>query len=238
MSGPLRCYYDFHIHTALSPCADDDMTPNNVVGMAAIKGLTAIAITDHNTVGNVRAAQKVGQALGVTVIAGMEVETAEEVHVVTLFPTVEQAEAAAQIVRAALPPIANRPDLFGNQLLMDEDDHITGTEPNLLITATTLDLYQVVALAKEFGGVAVPAHLDRHSYSVLSNLGLMPEDLEVSTVELSKRVDDVATYVRNKQLERYRILQNSDAHQLGVISEKQHYFPIFENNAQNILQSL
>ena len=115
-------YYDFHIHSALSPCGDKDMTPNNIVNMAALSGLSAIAISDHNTVGNVRAAMEVGQACGVTVLAGMEIETAEEVHILTLYPSIEAAEEAARHIYKSLPDIKNRPDIFGEQIFMDEGD--------------------------------------------------------------------------------------------------------------------
>ena len=121
-------YYDFHIHSALSPCGDKDMTPNNIVNMAAIIGLDAIAISDHNSVGNVRAAMKVGEQVGVKVLAGMEVETAEEIHVLTLYETMEAAEEVAKRVYDALPDIKNRPEIFGNQYYMDENDNIVGEE--------------------------------------------------------------------------------------------------------------
>ena len=134
--------YDFHIHSALSPCGDADMTPNNIVNMAYIAGLDAIAITDHNTIGNVRAAQIVGEKVGVKVLPGMEIETAEEVHVLTLFPDIESAEKVAKIVYENLPPIKNRPDIFGNQFYMNENDEITGEEEKLLISSTSLSIKQ------------------------------------------------------------------------------------------------
>ena len=107
-------YYDFHIHSALSPCGDKDMTPNNIVNMAAIIGLDAIAISDHNSVGNVRAAMKVGEQVGVKVIAGMEVETAEEIHILTLYETIEAAEEVAKEVYKAFKRVLknnNLPDM-------------------------------------------------------------------------------------------------------------------------------
>ena len=112
----MSLYYDFHIHTALSPCGDDDMTPNNIINMAALKGLDAIAITDHNCALNVRACCECGKAAGLIVVPGMEVETSEEVHVVCLFDDVDKAEKFGEYVSGHIPPIKNRIDIFGEQL--------------------------------------------------------------------------------------------------------------------------
>ena len=214
--------YDFHIHSALSPCGDEDMTPNNIVNMAYIAGVNAIAITDHNTVGNVRAAQKVGEELGITVLAGMEVETSEEVHVLTLFPSVDRAEEVAKVVYNSLPPIKNKPEIFGRQLYMDENDEIIGEEERLLISPTTLPIEEVFRIVKESGGLAVPAHVDRHSYSVLTNLGFIPEEINAKWIELSCVVDDVEAYVKSRQdLAKYSVLRNSDAHYLKDIAVKE-----------------
>ena len=127
-------YYDFHIHSCLSPCGDKDMTPNNIVNMAALLGLNAIAVSDHNTVGNVRACQEVAKDVGITVIPGMEVQTAEEVHILTLYPSIEAAEKVAGEVYKKLPDIKNRPEIFGEQVFMDSGDNITGYEEKLLIS--------------------------------------------------------------------------------------------------------
>lgn len=214
--------YDFHIHSALSPCGDEDMTPNNIVGMAYIAGLDVIAVSDHNTVGNVRAAMKVGEELGIKVLAGMEVETAEEVHVLTLFPDIESAEKVAQVVFESLPTIDNKPEIFGRQLYLNEKDEIVGEEQKLLISPTSLSIEKVFELVKEAGGLAVPAHIDRHSYSVLTNLGFIPEELEATWVEMSNTVADPRDFLESrKDLEGFCIMQNSDAHYLKDIASKE-----------------
>ncbi len=218
--------YDFHIHSALSPCGDKDMTPNNIVNMAYIAGAQAIAVTDHNTVGNVKPVMKLGESIGITVIPGMEVETAEEVHVLTLFKDIESAEFAAKTVYENLPPIKNKPEIFGNQFFMNEDDEITGEEQRLLISPTSLSINQVFELVKSVGGVAIPAHVDRHSYSVLTNLGFIPEELGATWIELSNTVSDADLYIHSRQdLEGYKVLQNSDAHYLKDIMSKENFLP-------------
>ena len=215
-------FYDFHIHSALSPCGDKDMTPNNIVNMAAISGLDTIAVSDHNTVGNVRSAIEAGKMCGVNVIPGMEVETSEEVHILTLYPSIEIAEDVAKEVYKKLPDIKNRPDIFGEQIYMDEEDNITGYEEKLLISPTTLALEELFDLVKSAGGLFIPAHVDRHSYSVLTNLGFIPDDLDIKHIELSKSTTDVEAYLNARSdLKKYNIFRNSDAHYLGDISIKE-----------------
>lgn len=228
-------YYDFHIHSALSPCGDKDMTPNNIVNMAAIIGLDAIAISDHNSVGNVRAAMKVGEQVGVKVLAGMEVETAEEIHVLTLYNTIDAAEEVAKIVYDALPDIKNRPEIFGNQYYMDEEDNIVGEEEKLLISPTTIQVEDLAKLVKGVGGLVFPAHVDRHSYSILTNLGFIPEDLDIDGIEISKKVGDIDAYIGSRpDLAKYRYIRNSDAHYLTDIAERDAF--IKENNINELFE--
>lgn len=215
-------YYDFHIHSALSPCGDNDMTPNNIVNMAAISGLNAIAISDHNSVKNVKAAMEVGKHCQVAVIPGMEVETAEEVHILTLYPSLEAAEAAEEEVYKALPNIKNRPEIFGEQLIMDWQDNVLGNEEKLLISPTSLSIEKLFDLVKSVNGIFIPAHVDRHSYSVLTNLGFVPDNLDIEFIEISKGVEDIESYLANRpDLKKYNIFRNSDAHYLENISQKE-----------------
>ena len=119
-------YYDLHIHSCLSPCGDDDMTPANLVGMAAVKGLDVIALTDHNTCKNCPAAMHHGAEYGVTVIPGMELTTEEEIHVICLFPSLQDALSFDALIGSKLMPFPNREDIFGKQQIMNEKDEVTG----------------------------------------------------------------------------------------------------------------
>lgn len=212
--------YDFHIHSCLSPCGDSEMTPNNIVNMGKLMGLDAIALSDHNSIGNLKAVMKLGESVGIKVIPGMEVETAEEVHVLTLFPDYETAFETAEIVYNRLPDIKNRPDIFGEQLYMNEYDEVVGIEEKLLITSTTITFDELFYLINKCGGMFIPAHVDRDSYSVLSNLGFIPNDLGIEYIELSKQIKNIEAYIKNRpDLEKYKILRNSDAHYLEDISE-------------------
>ena len=206
--------YDFHIHTALSSCALEEMSPNNIVNMALLNELDVIAITDHNSCGNVQSVITVAQKLGLLVIPGMEVETREEIHVVCLFETVEASKLMQNYVYDSLPKKKNKPSILGRQLLFDAEDNIIAEEERLLSFATTITLEQLIQKTKDLGGVAIPAHIDRPSYSLISNLGFIPPNLPIHCLEISQ----YAEY--NKYIEKYKehiILQSSDAHELGFI---------------------
>ncbi len=220
--------YDFHIHSALSPCGDESMTPNNIVNMAVLLGLDMIALSDHNSIGNVRAAMAVGNKIGLKVLPAMEVETSEEVHILTIFPSIESAEEAAQEVYKNLPDIKNRPEIFGEQLYMDAEDNIVGIEEKLLISPTMLSVNKLFDLVKSVGGAFIPAHVDKHSYSVLTNLGFIPDDIDIKFIEISKRISDLQSFLKSRpDLSKYKVLRSSDAHYLeGLASEK--FFLEFE----------
>lgn len=203
--------YDLHIHSCLSPCGEEEMTPNNIIGMAQILGLDAIAVADHNTAKNLPAVAALGKANGILVIPAIEVTTAEEVHVLSLFPSVEAALEMDQILYDALPAIMNRPDIFGRQLWMDEEDTVLGETDKLLINATSLSIEKVFAKVKELGGVPVPAHIDKSSYSVIANLGFIPPELEAVTVEVKNPPCAAA--------KPYRVITDSDAHALEIMAE-------------------
>lgn len=229
----MKVYYDLHIHSALSPCGDNDMTPNNIVNMSIIKGLDVIAICDHNSCGNVRSAIEAADGR-IIVIPGMEIETIEEVHMVSLFPNVDSAEEMEKVIRQSSPYIKNRPDIFGNQYYMDKNDEIIGEEERLLVAATGLDVYEVIRRVTALGGVSYPAHIDRSSYSILSNLGFIPSDLEIGSVEITEKNLDTMS----KQYNEYNIITSSDAHYLENISERTHFLDISAKSKEEILSKL
>ncbi len=209
------------------------MTPNNIVNMSLLKELDMIAITDHNTAGNCRA---VMEAAGdnILVIPGLEVETSEEVHVVCYFPDVEAAEKMEKAVKNSTPFIENRPEIFGRQLYMNAQDEVIGVEKNMLVRASGLDIYEVVTICRELGGIAVPAHIDRSSYSILSNLGFIPPDLKTPTLEITEKA-------RNAMSEKYpdfQIITNSDAHYLENISERYYSLELSHKTAQSVIDFL
>lgn len=209
------------------------MTPNNIVNMSIIKGLDVIAVTDHNTCGNVESVMKVAEGK-IIVVPGMEIETSEDIHVVSYFKNSEDAKKAEEIIKKNLPKIKNKPEIYGNQYYMDENDEITGEEENLLICACSLSIYEVFEVVKKCGGVAVPAHIDKNSYSVLSNLGFLPEDLDAPTLEITPK----NRYIKENEYKNYNIISNSDAHYLEDISELEFFMELEERSIEGVLKFL
>lgn len=210
----MKLFYDLHLHSCLSPCGDADMTPNNLVNMALLNGMQLIALTDHNSCKNCRAAVEVGERAGLCVVPGMELCTSEEAHVVCLFPTVEAAEAFGGYVAAHSPRIKNKPRIFGEQLILDQEDQELGREEFLLLTAANISVNQVCALTARYGGAAFPAHIDRDSYSVLSSLGELPKEAGFRAAEITAKGDVEALKRLHPELEEMILFLDSDAHYL------------------------
>jgi hypothetical protein len=226
---------DLHIHSALSPCGDNDMTPNNIVNMAVLKGLDVIAVTDHNSAANLEAVNRCALKQGILFIPGMEVETSEEIHMVCLMPSTDMALELQKCVYDALPKALNREDIFGKQLIMDENDEIISEEVRLLITATALDCYAVTNLVRKLGGAVVPAHVDRSSYSMLSNFGMIPEDLKLAYLEISRKCDKYAYRAERPELDSFRLIRSSDAHYLGDILERESMLELEQLSVQAVI---
>lgn len=222
----MRAYYDFHIHSCLSPCGDNDMTPNNIVNMALLKELDIIAITDHNSILNCKAVMECAEGKNLIVVPGMELETSEEIHVVCLFPSLEAANTVQEEVFKSLPDIKNREDIFGEQLVLNSHDDLVEKIDQMLITATTIDIYSAVELVRSVNGIVIPAHIDRDAYSILSTLGEIPEDLKFKYLEISKNRDRKVFLECNPSLMHYNYLKSSDAHYLWDIMERENYIDI------------
>ena len=224
----MGAFCDLHLHSCLSPCAEDDMTPWNMVGMAKIKGLDVIAITDHNAVLNAEDAMAAGREYGVEVIPGMEITSREEVHMLAYFYTLEDALAAGEEVYAHLPAISNQPLLFGNQIIMRDGDTPSGTLDKLLINATDLSVDEVCELVRAHNGIPLPAHINRGSNGMIGALGLMPFLPEYPVVEVYKGVDCPAYATKGRFL-----LHSSDAHRLEDIQEQ-----VFELDCEPTVQGV
>ena len=229
-------FYDFHLHSCLSPCGDDDMTPADLAGMCALAGLQIVALTDHNTVGNCAAFCRAAEHYGLVGIPGMELTTAEEIHVICLFPDLAQAEAFGAYVRAHLPPVQNRPDFFGRQLLMDEHGEITGEETALLMGSTDIPYCDVAALVRSYGGAAFPAHIDHDAFSALSNLGLWMPEAGFTFAELSPTCP--SGFTGRADLSGLRFLTNSDAHYFHEVPDGVNTIPLSEASPRAVIDYL
>ncbi len=220
-----RYYYDLHIHSCLSPCGDDDNTPNNIAGMASLCGLNIIALTDHNSTANCPAFFEAAKRYGIIAVAGMELTTSEDIHIICLFEKLDDAMAFGKKIDEYKIPIKNRADIFGNQLILDGEDNIIGEEENLLINATMLSVTEVPQLVAEFGGICYPAHIDRQSNGIISVLGAFPESPTFNCVEFhdGSKADE---YIEKYSLADKKIIVSSDAHNLESIRDKENYFEI------------
>ncbi len=234
----MNIYYDLHIHSCLSPCGDDEMTPQNIVGMAALNGLQMIAVADHNTCRHAPLVARAAMAHGVLAIPAMELTTSEEVHVVCLLPDLVSAADFSDYVYSKLPNIANRPDIFGAQVLVDDTDTLVDTEPRLLLSATSISIYDTAALVRSYGGVALPAHIDRPSFSVLSNLGLWDSGMGFTAYELFDKTHALDLQARFPDLQHLHLLTNSDAHYLENMRDAGPTLPLDRLSATSVIEYL
>lgn len=205
---------DLHIHTGASPCAAKDMTPWNIVRMAQLEGLSLIAITDHNTAANAGAVMEVGEKLGLAVLPGIEVQTREEVHLIAIFPTLEATLAFEEFIWRHLPDIRNRPEVFGQQILYDGEDRQIGSIERLLLQSVTLRVEEVGAAIIAHEGLTIAAHINRRSFGLIGQLGLVPGGLHLDAVELDRSFPYKRFAAEYASLVDYPVLHSSDAHRL------------------------
>ena len=234
----LRLSYDLHIHSCLSPCAEDDMTPSNIVAMAALKGLDIIAISDHCSARNCPALFELAGQYGIIPIAAMEVSTHEEIHCLCLMPTLESALALDEIVYSRLPAIKDEKGIFGKQIIVDKDENITGNVAHLLWNATTIGFDELYSIVHSLGGILIPAHIDRKSASIISQLGFIPPDSDFTCVEVKdiSRIPELAS--ANPILKKMNIITNSDAHSLGDINEAINFINVKSGGIEDIFHAI
>ncbi len=209
---------DLHIHTALSPCAENEMTPPAIIKAAKAKGLEIIGICDHNSAENVLSVIEAGEAEGVTVLGGIEVQTVEDVHVLTFFPRVDALILWQDEVYSALPDIENNEARFGEQLLMDSRGNVTGKLRTLLLASTSMSIDYVGKRVRELEGLIIPAHVDRPSFSLIRNLGFVPDALRPCCMEISRNISQDLARDKFPSIARFPFVKSSDAHRLSEIS--------------------
>lgn len=234
----MRLSADLHIHSSLSPCASNDMTPNNIINMAYIKGLDVISVTDHNTMLNTRPLVELGGKKDILVVPGIEVTTKEEIHVLCYFVSLSKGLEFQNIIYEGLPQIKNNRDIFGAQYIMDSDDNCIGELEKLLISSTKYSIDEIYHLAQDYDGIMVPAHIDKKVFSLISVLGFIPDNLKINTLEISNNrdIDFVKRFIFN--FNDYEIIVNSDAHFLEDISEAINYIYPKELNNRSIISYL
>lgn len=202
------------------------MTPNNIAGMATLNGLNIIALTDHNSCKNCPAFFEACKRYGLIPIAGMELSTAEDVHLVCLFPELNMAMEFDKEIEKHLPSIENRPDIFGEQLILDGEDNQIGTEKKLLITATDLWASEAIELARSFGAHVRPAHIDRQSNGMIAILGDVPSEYSFNFVEFNDAENKDEYFAKYPSISQKGVIVSSDAHHLWDINPAVNSFDI------------
>lgn len=235
-----KYYYDLHIHSCLSPCGDDDMTPSNIAGMGVVAKLDIMALTDHNTCRNCPAFFKTAETNGIVPVAGMELTTAEDIHLVCLFEKLSDAMRFDEKVNTLRIPFKNRVDIFGEQMIMNENDEVIGTDEYLLSNATQITVDEAPVLVSGFGGICYPAHIDREANGIIATLGIFPETPFFPCAELhdgDKKDEYSAKFpiIKDKP-----VVVSSDAHYLWDISGRLNCFEldVSEETPENIRKKL
>lgn len=203
---------DLHIHTVLSPCGDLEMSPSAIVARALERGLDMIAITDHNTTRQVKTTQKIGRDQGLFVLGGVEITSQEETHCLAYFETDDQLDEFQAFLDQHLPPIPNDEDRFGYQLIVDENDEIVGEEQYHLLNALDVDIDGLYDEVHRIGGLFVPAHINKGTTSLMSQLGFVPPDLRADGLEINFRTTRDEILKKFAYLKRFNFITDSDAH--------------------------
>ncbi len=188
------------------------MIPPLIVREALDRGINLIAITDHNHTANIQAVQKAAEGSGLHVLPGMELQTREEVHVICLFDTLEQAFGLQEFVDQHLPDVKNNPDFFGEQFVVDETAEFIRSEERLLLNSVDVSFEQAFERVRQLGGLFIPAHVNRKGFGLIANLGLVPPDLDLEALEISRQLKIQEAVKKFPQLRGYRLIQSGDVH--------------------------
>ncbi len=223
-----RFVADLHVHTVLSPCADYHMVPPLLVARASEVGLDVLGITDHNSGENAAAVVRAAESSGVTVLPGMEVESREGIHILTLFDSVDALGRWQEVVYAALPMRDNNERVIGVQLVVDSEGQLLGVNRRLLLTAVDLSLEEVTAGCRDLGGFCLPAHVDRRAYGLMAVLGLPPSEAEMPALEISPHHSRTEAVGAFPALAGRVLIRSSDAHALEDIGRTSTVFMLRE----------
>jgi 3',5'-nucleoside bisphosphate phosphatase len=204
---------DLHIHSCLSPCGELTNYPRRIVGRAVEVGLDIIAISDHNTAENAAAVLQAAEGTGLTVLPGMELTSEEEVHILGVFKSMDDLQPVQDEIFRNLPDVPAKKVFVQDQVIVNKDDEVMGFSPRCLLAATRLDVYEIVALIHRFGGLAIAAHIDKGAFSIISQLGFIPADLEFDAFEVSPLMTIAEARTAIPMNAAIPLVRFSDAHQ-------------------------
>jgi PHP family Zn ribbon phosphoesterase len=202
---------DLHVHTCLSPCAELDMHPMALVQRAIEAKLDMIAICDHNSSANVPYVIKAAKSSKLKILPGMEITTSEEVHLLAIFDSLSNLILLQKIIDQHLTGV-NDEKLFGVQAIVNEIGEVEGINNQLLIGATDLSLDTLISHIHQFDGLAIAAHIDRESFSVLSQLGFIDDNADFDALEITPRTGFDQARIKYSELSQYPFIVSSDSH--------------------------
>lgn len=235
----MNCYRaDLHLHSVLSPCGDLEMSPSHIVERAVAEHLDLMAITDHNSTLHGPVVRQLAAEQGIYVLFGAEVTTSEEVHCVCLFDTEPQRVEFQAYIEANIQRIPNNVDYYGYQLVVDAEENVVDEVDYLLISTTTQSIYEVQAKVASLGGLFIPAHIDRPKFSISSQLGFVPPDLQYDALEVSRYSTPSAMLKANPFIGRKRFVRSSDAHYIGDIAKQTTDFVMERLDFENVRRAL
>ena len=232
-----RVRADLHIHSCLSPCGDEEMRPRALVSQAMAKGLDMIAISDHNSAENTAAFISAGDEKGLKVLPGIEVTSKEEIHLLAIFDSQEDCTALQNLIYQNLPG-ENVEEVFGPQTVVNERDEKIGVNRRMLIGATLLPFEQIVSVVHSLQGIAIASHIDRQAFSLLGQLGFIPEGVPLDGLEISSRTSKQEAKSRFRSYQHYSFVWFSDAHRLEDIGTSTTQFLLKETSSGEVKKAL
>jgi len=230
----MKVYYDLHIHSALSPCADDSMRPRDIAGMARLKGLDIISVVDHVCGKNMAVAKKEAESAGLLFLPGIEATAANGTHLLCYFPRLTNALAFSDIIYDSLPQGSGRAAYYGNQLIINRDDEEVDEPTKPLAANSPFSTWEIIGLTMEHGGVVVPAHINREYQGILHTEGKSAfTEYPFTTVEVKKHLPMDYSIIKG-----LKVIDNSDAHILYNINEAINALELDEKSVDAVFEYL
>ena len=229
---------DLHIHSVLSPCGGLEMSPNNLVKIAQEKHLDILAVTDHNSCLNLKAYHQVLARNNIVLIPGVEIQTSEEIHLIALFNSINDAEHFGQILYDSLLPLDNDPDFFGDQVVVDADENIVDIVPKALINSSIWTFDEACEHLNNYDCLYYPAHVDATSFSLIGQLGFIPPYLNLKAVEITAKGDVDSIKASMPFIKDFAIIRSSDAHYLKKVGSGYTEFYLEEPSLSEIRKAI
>lgn len=222
---------DLHIHSSLSACGENILSPQNILKKAEQSGLNLIAITDHNATTHSVLLKKIRKNSPVNIIMGIELTTREEIHLLAYFPDEESMVKMERKIDECLPRFLNNPSFFGDQLVYNQYGEIIEIDHLLRQNALQIGLDEMITFVHSLEGIAIPAHINRDHASIKSQIGFLDPDSNFDAVEVTRFEWLKKKYKLGDLLGGFPVISGSDSHFLEDIGS---FFMELKDNNQHI----